>query len=702
MADIKINVKTDGGEETLNTLSGIRKQIKDLKSQALEIGEGGKGFKELTQQANELQDKLDDLKDSSKSLQGTGIEKLQSSFGLLTDSFKNADFGKAKIAFQGLGSAMKAIPIFLIVEGIQYLIENFEELSKGSGFLGKAFRAIGDIIQYVIDLVYKFTDAIGLTNSAMDKQAESMVKNAEKAKTAIEDQTLAYDQQIAAAKASGKNAVDLEIAKQKYIIETNKALVEQTIAYVSQGGILTEEQKKLLTEQLKSIKAASEKIQVIEAGVTKTNKDNTIKSAEEIADLKIALEDDLRKKELLIQEKKFKENLKKAHGNAEALRLVHEQNNLAISNINAKYDKIEADRLKADLDAQEDEEEAASEYLANLDAQAAAAKQEVLDYEVEQKKKAEAEKLNASLERYRDEIKAEELKNKRINDASKIFTDSIVGGFERLGGNAGKLGSAIVQNLGNAFQVINDKSASTIEKVSAGLNALGSILAAAAEYQNKVAEEKVKQNEEDTDNLLSNLEAQRDAELSNEQLTSEQKDAIQAKYAQKEYELKLLEYNRNTEVKKKAFEQDKKLRIAQAVISTITGVVSAVTGMIQAVPGPVGIVLGALAGAAVAAMGAIQVAQISKQKFDAGSPPQAPSLQPPSAAGAGGNVEGSGSRQGPKLYGIGGGDYNTGLASQEGGGQGFRQAQPIKAYVVSQEVTSSQNMNATIERRSSF
>ena len=702
MADIKINVKTDGGEETLNTLSGIRKQIKDLKSQALEIGEGGKGFKELTQQANELQDKLDDLKDSSKSLQGTGIEKLQYSFGLLTDSFKNADFGKAKIAFQGLGSAMKAIPIFLIVEGIQYLIENFEELSKGSGFLGKAFRAIGDIIQYVIDLVYKFTDAIGLTNSAMDKQAESMVKNAEKAKTAIEDQTLAYDQQIAAAKASGKNAVDLEIAKQKYIIETNKALVEQTIAYVSQGGILTEEQKKLLTEQLKSIKAASEKIQVIEAGVTKTNKDNTIKSAEEIADLKIALEDDLRKKELLIQEKKFKENLKKAHGNAEALRLVHEQNNLAISNINAKYDKIEADRLKADLDAQEDEEEAASEYLANLDAQAAAAKQEVLDYEVEQKKKAEAEKLNASLERYRDEIKAEELKNKRINEASKIFTDSIVGGFERLGGNAGKLGSAIVQNLGNAFQVINDKSASTIEKVSAGLNALGSILAAAAEYQNKVAEEKVKQNEEDTDNLLSNLEAQRDAELSNEQLTSEQKDAIQAKYAQKEYELKLLEYNRNTEVKKKAFEQDKKLRIAQAVISTITGVVSAVTGMIQAVPGPVGIVLGALAGAAVAAMGAIQVAQISKQKFDAGSPPQAPSLQPPSAAGAGGNVEGSGSRQGPKLYGIGGGDYNTGLASQEGGGQGFRQAQPIKAYVVSQEVTSSQNMNATIERRSSF
>lgn len=93
-----------------------------------------------------------------------------------------------------------------------------------------------------------------------------------------------------------------------------------------------------------------------------------------------------------------------------------------------------------------------------------------------------------------------------------------------------------------------------------------------------------------------------------------------------EYELKLQEYNKNTEVKKKAFEQDKKLKIAQTIISTITGVVSAVTGMISAVPGPVGIVLGALAGVAVAVMGAVQVAAISKQKFDAGTPPAAPKL----------------------------------------------------------------------------
>ena len=96
-------------------------------------------------------------------------------------------------------------------------------------------------------------------------------------------------------------------------------------------------------------------------------------------------------------------------------------------------------------------------------------------------------------------------------------------------------------------------------------------------------------------------------------------------------------------------------------------------------------------------MGAIQVAQISKQKFDAGSPPAAPKLTPPSdnsgAIGGGG-----GAQQGPELYRAGQGDINTG----QGGPNGQRQGQPQKVYVVSQEVTSSQNMNAVIERRSSF
>ena len=47
--------------------------------EALSVGESGKGFKQLQNAANDLQDKLDDLGDSAKALKGTGIEKLNAS-----------------------------------------------------------------------------------------------------------------------------------------------------------------------------------------------------------------------------------------------------------------------------------------------------------------------------------------------------------------------------------------------------------------------------------------------------------------------------------------------------------------------------------------------------------------------------------------------------------------------------------------------
>lgn len=653
MAEIKINVNTVGGEDALNTLGGIKKQIKDLKSQALSIGEGGKGFKELTSQANELQDKLDDLKDSSKSLQGTGIEKLKSSFGLLTDSFKNADFGKAKIAFQGLGTAMKAVPIFLIIEGIMYLVENFEKLSQGSGFLGKALRVVGDIIQYVIDKIYEFTDAIGLTNSALDKQGEALVKNAEKGKQAIEDQTTAYDQQIAVAKASGKSAVNLEIEKQKFIIQTNKALIEQTIAYVKQGGILNEEQNKLLTEQLKAIKAANVQIQVIEAEEAKKKSDTVKKNNDKAKADKKKSDDD--------------------YANV----LKTEQARLADIE-NAAIDKEEAKKKAAKEREKEAAKKAAEVAIQNR-------KDEALALEIIDKHSAES-RLNTLKVNYEIELAAagdnatkkllieakykedKEKLEKEISESSNMQIQKIAGNVNKMAQEIG----AVLNTVVGAFQAFND-------------------------LQNQRREQELKQETDKIDAQINALDAQKEYELSKEGLTNEQKDQINREYAQKEYELELLKYNRETAVKKKAFEQDKKLKIAQAVISTITGAIAAVTSALQSsIPYPGNIIAAVISGAAVAAMGVAQIAKIKEQQFDAGNPPSAPTLNASTPSSASNNV-GGGAQQGPNLYSING-DTNTG----QGGPNGQRQAQPIKAYVVSQEVTSSQNMNNVIERRASF
>ncbi len=651
MADIKINVKTEGGEEAINSITNIKKQIKELRSQALSIGEGSKGFKQLTQQANELQDKLDDLKDSSKSLQGTGIEKLKSSFGLLTESFKNADFGKAKTAFQGLGSAMKAIPIFLIIEGIQYLVENFEKLSQGSGFLAKALQFVGDIISKVTEGITWLLDKLGLVNAEMDKQSEKLTKNAEKGKKAIEEQNTAYDQQIVLLKSQGKSTVALEIAKQDAIIKTNQLLVQQTIDFVRSGGELSKAQKDVLTEQLKAIKQASVDKQVVINTDIKTTSDAHKKAADEQSKL---------------DKERAEKRLKESQEQAEYTRKQMADVNKMIA---ADAAKEESDRLKASQKALEDS----------------------INTQSEAKRKAEEEDIKRegdALQRHYDMINS-------VNGVSSTLTGALKG----INSELSNLVSGIVTSMTSAFNVISDNSASTVDKITAGLSAVGSLIGQISAYLMQEAQQQAQEVEDSYSRQSEALNTAKDEELAKEGLTAQQKIDIENKYKMQDYNLKLLAYNKETEIKKKAFEQDKKLKIAQTVIATITGVVSAVTGMIQAVPGPVGIVLGALAGIAVAAMGAIQVAQINKQKFDAGSPPQAPTLTPPSdvSSGAGGG-NGGGAQAGPNLYAAGQGDVNTG----QGGPNGQRQSQPQKVYVVSQEVTSSQNMNAVIERRSSF
>lgn len=131
---------------------------------------------------------------------------------------------------------------------------------------------------------------------------------------------------------------------------------------------------------------------------------------------------------------------------------------------------------------------------------------------------------------------------------------------------------------------------------------------------------------------------------------------------------------------KKAFEAQKKLNIAMATIDTIKGAVSAFTGMTASIPGPVGLALGAVAAAGVVASGVANVKKISSTQFDSGGSPSA------STSGGGG---GSGApnlpQSQPAQFNIVGNSGTNQLANVEG-------ATPIKAYVVSGDVTSAQSL----------
>lgn len=273
-----IQIDVAGGDKidkAATSVASLRKELKEAKSAALN-GDGA-----AAKRVAELTDKMEDLKDETRSLQGSGVEKLKNSFGLLTDGFKNFDGGKIATAFKGIGSAMKAIPILLIVEGIRYMIENFDELSKGSGILATVLQGVGKVIDYVKGVINDFTDAIGATNTALEKQGEAIKTAADKANEALSGQIAKYDLLKREAILAGKSGIEVEIEKQKAIINTNLVLAKQIEAFVRAGGELDEEKKKQLTANLNAIKGASLTILEVQKAEDKKNNDAYKKNLEE-------------------------------------------------------------------------------------------------------------------------------------------------------------------------------------------------------------------------------------------------------------------------------------------------------------------------------------------------------------------------------------------------------------------------------------
>lgn len=646
-ADLSINLNSnipEQSEASIKSLKGLKAAYKDA------MNEAAKGTAGAAQKAADLKDQLEDLQDATKSLKGSGVEKLTSSMNLLKDGFTNADPGKLSIAMKGLGAAMKAIPIFLIIEGIKYLIDNFEKLANSGGIIGKVFSAIGDAISWVIEKIKEFTDWIGISNFAVEDKAE---KTIEAAKAEQEAVTNRYDAEIKLAKAAGKDTTELEIKKQQAIIDSAKIQFEAIKAVAAANGEVTEEQTKKVQELGKVIADAQLEIDVAKVTQQKKTEDEKKKLNDEAVDAY--------KKRMEAEKKEDADRLAAARKNLEEVKNLQK----------AMLASIAADALAAQKKKEAEEDAAADKEVEAIQKNAAARRKL---QEMENAKTLEGRIQN--LEAIRDAtLKSETATAGERLLAQRQFEDAK---------------AAVEKEYADKAKAEREKQNKTI---LAGINSLASsissILQSIDEYNQMKADEAVKVNEEALNQQLTALDAARDQELAKEGLTADQKTAINNKYAKQKYELELKEYNANTEIKKKAFEQDKKMKIAQAVISTITGAISAVTGMIQAIPGPIGIILGVAAGLAVTAAGVIQVAKIKNTQFEAGSPPSPPNLAVPSA-NAGGGLSGSTSEPIKPNFDI----FNTGQTSANNqSNQSSNKPPVVKAYVVSQEITDQQTAN---------
>jgi hypothetical protein len=281
---IPLEIEVKGSEESIESFKDLKAAIKAAKDEQIKAasvyGESSKEFQKATEKVSKLKDKVEDLNDSTKSLKGSGVERASEGFSQLGEGLRNLDFDKVKVGLVAMKSALAAVGIGLIVQAVMYLVENFGELSKGSGLLAKALQFVGNIITSIKDGFLALGDMIQGINPELRKMSAEIDGLKESMNGSLSEQTSRLDRLIAVTKANGESTIGYEKLKQEAIIKTNKLYVDSIISYVKAGGQLNDEQKKQLTASLQNIANAKTQQTVLEITENKKQQEENAKNLE--------------------------------------------------------------------------------------------------------------------------------------------------------------------------------------------------------------------------------------------------------------------------------------------------------------------------------------------------------------------------------------------------------------------------------------
>lgn len=220
----------------------------------------------------------------------------------------------------------------------------------------------------------------------------------------------------------------------------------------------------------------------------------------------------------------------------------------------------------------------------------------------------------------------------------------------------------------NLLQIIEDKRQERLQNNIDVAQAMGAIVSGVADNIDAAYQKEI-DIEQNRTTALNNELRQR---LANEQLSANERKNIQDQIAKNDEALRV----KQEEIEKKRFKANKVAAIAEATISTFV----AATGVLKDTKG--GSVARIAGMIAVIGAGLAQVAMIAKQQFV--------SSQSSIGAGSGAGVAGAGV-QAPDFNIVGQSASNQIAAAVQGQFQ-----QPIKAYVVSKDVSTAQEMDRNI------
>jgi hypothetical protein len=628
-------------EEILGGLKGIKGELRGIEDQLAGLDRGSKEFIKLSQRAGELRDKMKEVKEAVGANAGPAIESLGNNARIAGEQLLSLDF-------EGFGQSLKSVAGN--IRGV-----DFKSVKDGIGSMASGFASLGKAL--LTNPFFLIAGAIALI--AMNfKSLIALFPGVEKGLTGINDlerQAAANAQKRADASKNAYESIDKQSNILKLQGKSEKEILDMKL---KQLGVAIQDRKAQLT-----IQQEQAKIQVDTAKRNRAILDGIIQFISAPLQLLVGTLDtvgkvfgqewDLRGKmnkamgDLIIdpaeQEKELNESINKSKEAILAMENEYAGMKLEIIAIDKKAND---DRVKAQQDA--------NDKIAKANADAAQKQKDLDAKAAEDKLKADEDAKAAALKANQDRIAKEDaqdaLARELMAEGREKEIEELIAQYDAkfavANGNA-ELEAQLTESLRSKIKGINDKYN------QAELDAT------------KEAEAK---------KLAAKLEAtQKGLDMAGQ--------AVDILMALNEATAK-----GDKASAKRAFDRNKKLQKAQAVINSASGIISA-----WSAPDNVTMAQKLAASAVIAASGIANIVKINKTKFEGGGDTGGGGNDsaPTSVAAAGINTSLSGAGSATAVSPL-----NLGFLQGQG-----QQAQPIQTYVLAGNVASSLHARQQIENQ---
>lgn len=639
--------------------------------------------------------------------------------------------GQLSNAFVQMGIKLLANPLFLLVAVIVAVVVAIVSLKDKLKIAQVAFDMMMAPIKLLIQGLKDLSDWLGLTAFAAEEEADKVIaasqRKAEASQKFLNQYEFNKKQEIALLKANGKDTLKAELqldtvraseakkreaashdellaARVKYneaVSAEDKAALKKQIDEIK-GKIQQEKNIQVESNNNKKItlinhrnaeleedKKADEKSKADKATANKNAQDAAKRHRDIIKDIKsleIANMEDGLAKELAANKEKYRvelEDLKYASGLSKEERKKFQDLYAAEKKIaDDKSLEVEKKRLsELEKVAKEKREKDAAELKAHQDKMAELAANYdayILEHTGTELEKQLAD-VNAKRKAAIDDEKAlyEEKKKDALGNAAELerIEKEHVDKMKVINGIAdAEAATATETSKGLEIAATIDKYAQIAEKATAGLTAINGLL-------NQLGQNRMNDIKNEAATEIETLNDKQAAELSNSNLTEQEKVNIKYKYDMLKYQAELKAFNATEVIKKKEFARDKALRMVGVIIDTA----KSVSASIAASPLTFGLPWSAVN----AGIGVLQLATIASQKYQGSTGPSAPSApSAPTGGGGAGAGEASSSAITPSvnLYGRANQLNNVGPA-----GQAVGQNITVTAIVSESDITGTQN-----------